>query len=356
MCYGIPSFGPVSPPPRPHPGGAGGSGAAARRGRGRALPSDVTLFQVALAWNAMEVGLGLERLTQPQDVDVELARRTGWLLLDAVWRRHRPPATTANAGSEYPMNTTQIRYQRRHVADLAAALRLARAQMSREQGPRAELARHQQQRLEVVVRHAATHSPFYRRQFAETGALGDGPVQLVRLPVLDKSLLMEHFDELVCDPRLRRDELFDCVGRTTRDQLYLDRYRVMLTSGSSGRPGVFVYDATGWRSIGSGLARSTTSSGSRPTLPRQRLAFVGAAEPYHISRQAATLGSGLHRVLLLPVTLPLPRLVEALDQFQPTRLQAYSSRPCWLVDEQHAGRLRCRHGFWSLSRSCARPR
>jgi hypothetical protein len=27
--------------------------------------------------------------------------------------------------------------------------------------------------------------------------------------VLDKSLLMEHFDELVCDPRLRRDQLLD---------------------------------------------------------------------------------------------------------------------------------------------------
>jgi phenylacetate-coenzyme A ligase PaaK-like adenylate-forming protein len=97
------------------------------------------------------------------------------------------------------MNITQIRYQRRHAADIAAALRLARAQMSRERGPRTELTRHEQQRLEVVVRHAATHSPFYRRQFAETGTLGDGPVQLARLPVLDKSLLMEHFDELVCD-------------------------------------------------------------------------------------------------------------------------------------------------------------
>jgi AcrR family transcriptional regulator len=52
--------------------------------RGRSLPNDVTPFQVVLAWNAMEVGLGLERLTQPEDVDVELARRMCWLLLDAV--------------------------------------------------------------------------------------------------------------------------------------------------------------------------------------------------------------------------------------------------------------------------------
>jgi phenylacetate-CoA ligase len=238
------------------------------------------------------------------------------------------------------MNITRIRYQRRHVADLAAALRLARAQMSRERGPRAELARHQQQRLEVVVRHAAAHSPFYRRQFAETGTLDDGPVQLARLPVLDKSVLMEHFDELVCDPRLRRDEVLDWVGRITRDQLYLDRYRVMLTSGSSGRPGLFVYDAAGWRAIGAGLARGCTWLGLRPTLPRQRLAFVIAASPSHIGRQAAAMPSGLHRVMALPVTLPLPRLVEALNQFQPTYLQAYPSAAMWLVDEQHAGRLR----------------
>jgi AcrR family transcriptional regulator len=52
--------------------------------RGLALPADVTASQVALAWNAMEIGLGLERLTQPQAVDGVLARRMGWLLLDAV--------------------------------------------------------------------------------------------------------------------------------------------------------------------------------------------------------------------------------------------------------------------------------
>jgi phenylacetate-CoA ligase len=237
------------------------------------------------------------------------------------------------------MNITEIRYQRRRLADVTAALRLARAQMGREHGPRAELVRHQQQRLEVVVRHAAAHSPFYRRQFAETGALADGPVQLTRVPVLDKPLLMEHFDELICDPRLRRDELLDWVGQMTRDQLYLNRYRVMLTSGSSGRPGLYVYDAAGWRSIFAGMLRSTAWEGLRPTLPRQRMAFVGAADPSHISRQGATMASGLHRVLALPVTLPLPRLVAALNEFQPTYLQAYPSAAMWLADEQRAGRL-----------------
>jgi AcrR family transcriptional regulator len=60
--------------------------------RGLTLPSDVTASQVAVAWNAMEVGLALERLTQPQTVDVALARRMGRLLLDAVLDTTQPSA------------------------------------------------------------------------------------------------------------------------------------------------------------------------------------------------------------------------------------------------------------------------
>ena len=47
---------------------------------------------MALAWNAMEIGLSLERLTQPQTVDVGVARRMGRLLLDAVLDTTQPSA------------------------------------------------------------------------------------------------------------------------------------------------------------------------------------------------------------------------------------------------------------------------
>ena len=58
------------------------------------------------------------------------------------------------------MNST-VRYHRRRLADTAVALRLARSQVRREQEPRAQLAAHHQRRLEVVVRHAASHSPWF---------------------------------------------------------------------------------------------------------------------------------------------------------------------------------------------------
>jgi AcrR family transcriptional regulator len=71
--------------------------------RGLTLPGDVTASQVAVAWNAMEVGLVLERLTQPQTVDVALARRMGRLLLDAVLDTTQPPAS--NDGTQQERRT-----------------------------------------------------------------------------------------------------------------------------------------------------------------------------------------------------------------------------------------------------------
>jgi AcrR family transcriptional regulator len=61
--------------------------------RGRVLRTDVNAAQVAVAWNAMEIGLTLERLTQPESVDGVLARRMGWLLLDAVVGAAPPSAS-----------------------------------------------------------------------------------------------------------------------------------------------------------------------------------------------------------------------------------------------------------------------
>ena len=89
------------------------------------------------------------------------------------------------------------------------------------------------------------------------------------------------------------------------------------------------------------MVRSSSWAGLRPSLPRQRMAFLGGAAPSHITRQgAATLSVGPHQVLALPVTTPLPRLVEALNQYQPTYLNVYPSVATWLADEQQAGRLR----------------
>ena len=88
--------------------------------------------------------------------------------------------------------------------------------------------------------------------------------------MLEKPELMERFDEIVTDRRLHRDELLAWIESRRRDELLHGAYRVMTTSGSSGRKGLFLYDPAGWASIAAQFLRCDDVVRVTPRLPRRR--------------------------------------------------------------------------------------
>jgi phenylacetate-CoA ligase len=219
---------------------------------------------------------------------------------------------------------------------IARALRNARAQAERERWPPARREARRRERLTALVAHARAHSPYY----AEALAAYDSDAGVRSLPALDKATMMERFDDLVTDRRLRRDALLAHVERLDGDELYLGRYRATTTSGSSGVKGLFVFDAEGWAAIGGLFLYFSAIVGTRPRVPRLRMAMIGGASAAHMSRRGAqTLDIGMHRLLALPVTLPMPALVEQLNRFRPDYVNAYPSIAVLLAEEQLAGRL-----------------
>ena len=226
-------------------------------------------------------------------------------------------------------------YRMKRLQDFARGVRLARALAERERWPRERLEAFQQQRLAELARHAAARSPFWRER------LRAGRIELSELPVLTKTELMERFDELVTDRRLRREDLLEHLGEVDEDALYLGEFRAMTSSGSSGRKAVFVYDRAGWRDVLAMFLRRSAWVGLRPSLPRTRLALVGGGSPTHMSQRGAScLDVGVHRILSLAATQPTGELVERLNAFQPDFLNTYPSSAGPLADEQLAGRLR----------------
>jgi phenylacetate-CoA ligase len=220
---------------------------------------------------------------------------------------------------------------------VAKALRHARALGKLDRDPPERREARRRGRLTELVRHAVAHSPYYREALADY----DPAVGLGSLPALDKAAMMERFDDIVTDRRVRRDDVLEHVERLRGDELFLGRYRAMTTSGSSGRKGLFVYDERGWTVIGAQFLYFSAMVGTRPRIPRLRFAALGGGSPAHMSRRGAqTLDVGLHRMLSLPVTLPLPDLVEALNRFQPNAMTVYPSIAVLLAEEQLAGRLR----------------
>ena len=231
-----------------------------------------------------------------------------------------------------------LTHRRRQLSDVARGGRLARSLARRERWPRARVEQDARRRADDAVRHAVAHSPFYREHLGPH--VGHDDVELARLPTLDRATMMERFDDLVTVRDLHRDVLLEHVDRVEGDELWRGRYRVMATSGSSGRRGVFVYDRAGWAGIVAQFLRYSALAGIRPRLPRLKIAALGGGHASHMTRRVAdTMAIGVHRVRSLPVTLPLPRLVAELNAFSPDALHAYPSVAALLADEQRAGRL-----------------
>jgi phenylacetate-coenzyme A ligase PaaK-like adenylate-forming protein len=226
-------------------------------------------------------------------------------------------------------------YRIKRLQDFGRGVRLARQLAERESWPRERLAAFQEERLTDLARHASDRSRFWRER------LPSGHVELSELPVLTKTEMMERFDELVTDRRLRRDDLLEHLAQIHDDALYLGEFRAMTSSGSSGRKAVFVYDRAGWRDVLAMFLRRSDWVGLRPSLPRTRVALVGGGSPTHMSRRGAScLDVGVHRILSLAATQPTGELVERLNAFRPNFLNAYPSSAGPLAEAQLDGRLR----------------
>jgi phenylacetate-CoA ligase len=228
----------------------------------------------------------------------------------------------------------------RKLAEIIAAKRLDSALAAHERWTPEQVAEHQRDRVDAIVRHAAARSSFYAERYRGLVPTS-GHVELQSLPALDKATLMEHFDDIVTDSRLRRDELLAHVESADQDALYLGEFRAMATSGSSGLKGLFVYDRAGWSAGMASVLRFHRWSGQKPGIPRRRAAYIGASTGTHMGRRiGASLNIGLHRIIILPATLPVPTIVDALNRFQPDYLPGFPSMIAALAEEQLAGRLR----------------
>lgn len=191
--------------------------------------------------------------------------------------------------------------------------------------------------LNELRRWAAEQSPFYRRFHA-----GCESRPLEQLPVLTKGQLMESFDDVVTDRRVRLAEVREFLERLEGYRLFQDRYWVARTSGSTGTPGVFLWNRREWTMVVASYARAQEWAGIRPTLMRRtRLGVVSSRIPWH---QSALVGMSVDSpfvpVRRFDATAPLQEIVEGLNRWQPENLICYASMGRILAEEQLAGRLR----------------
>jgi phenylacetate-coenzyme A ligase PaaK-like adenylate-forming protein len=168
------------------------------------------------------------------------------------------------------------------------------------------------------------------------------------LPPVTKAELMAHFDEWVTDPEVTRVELDQFLAdQALVGELYLGRYSVSMTSGTTAEPAIFLHDGDA-RKIYEAvrLVRGILTWVSRDSL--QLLRRKGGREAFIVAMGGhfATFSMAERRrkrypgrVGVFSVLAPTPQLVEELNQFQPAVVATYPSVLELLSYEQMAGEL-----------------
>ena len=201
---------------------------------------------------------------------------------------------------------------------------------------RVQLKAHQTRALYRLRAHAYANSPFYQ-QFHKN--LMDRPFH--ELPVLTKEMLLERFDELVTDRRVRLTDVEAHLACARSSERYLGRYWVNTTSGSSGQAGIVLFNHAEWVAVLAAHARAHAWAAMHRGLTHQiRTAWVTSPNPWHVSAQIGAMARSCWMPeLRLDTDMPIVAIVEHLNAWQPEVLVADAEMAHRLADEQCAGRL-----------------
>jgi putative adenylate-forming enzyme len=219
------------------------------------------------------------------------------------------------------------------MTDMAALQALGAELIARDRWSRDRILAFQRARLAELVTHAVETSPYYREMIGPI----TGPVELEQLPTLPKPVLIDEFDRIVTDQRIRLDELEAHLASGDGADLYLDAYRAFSTSGTSGLRALIVYSQ---EEFAQWIATSLRLFARIGITPQTRLVAIGAPNPLHITRQLfAAFRSGRSGTPDLSVLTPVDEIIDALNAYQPEALLGYASIAALLAEEQLRGRL-----------------
>lgn len=200
---------------------------------------------------------------------------------------------------------------------------------------------YQARRLAALRDHSQLRSRFYR-EFHR----GLTRAPLAELPILTKAVLMDRFDDLITRGDLRLADARAHLAAGAGAQRLLGRYYVAATAGTTGEPGIFVWDVEEWAEVLASYSRAYGWAGASVRLTgRTRMAVVSSTVPSH---QSALVGASVDSRFVPTLRVdsgdPLEDVVRRLNDFRPDVLVGYASMLGLLAGEQRAGRLHVQPG------------
>lgn len=195
----------------------------------------------------------------------------------------------------------------------------------------------QQKKFIHLVKYISKHSPYYQ-QIINKYTINIDNCKPEDFPILTKEELIENFDRIVTDKQITKAKLTNFFEKSKNPQdLFLDKYYAIHTSGSSGMIGYYVYNT---KEFMQGTALSV-----RATKPKllQKVAYVGAAKGHFAGVTMITAAQKLFpiykNVEIFDINAPFDDIITKLNLLQPTNIVGYAFALRKLAEAQHEGKL-----------------
>ncbi|MFC1810393.1 phenylacetate--CoA ligase family protein [Patescibacteria group bacterium] len=194
-----------------------------------------------------------------------------------------------------------------------------------------------EKRFKKLLKHALTHSKFYKEFYGKEGITLDklDKVTVKDLPPINKKIVMENYDDLVCTPDLKKAELEQFIVDPNRKMdAYKKKYNIIHTSGSSGKVGIFVYGPRDW-SILKALVITRVTKTPINLFNKAKLVFIGAVDGHYAGITLAhSAPKFLFKFLDISISDPLSEINKKIDKFKPHAISGYASGADLLAKEQ----------------------
>ncbi|KIR03669.1 coenzyme F390 synthetase [Lachnospiraceae bacterium TWA4] len=141
-------------------------------------------------------------------------------------------------------------------------------------------------KLKELLVVAYRNSAYYKELFHQAGITEQNikNVALSDLPTIDKTTLLERFDEVITVSDLTQEEMraFD-KEETISKKILKDNYHIVHSSGSTGMPSYFLYDEAAWHQMLLGIIRGALWNMSLPQMIKllikgPRIAYLAATD------------------------------------------------------------------------------
>jgi amino acid adenylation domain-containing protein len=193
-----------------------------------------------------------------------------------------------------------------------------------------------------LINYVWRHSAFYRELYMNHGIREqDLPhLEVHDLPLVTKESLMGAFDEVVTDPRLRKED----ISRWLEDDFdprkkYLDEFIVVHSSGGSSTVGITAYDQRSWLTMTSAAAPFLWPFKKDDSSRFRNAFYFGRNGHFATATSAALVSSRLVQMKTFSMFEPMEDVLAQLASFQPERVSSYASGVAFLAGLTLAGKL-----------------